>query len=85
MPKPPPFLATTKREDQTMDQDQQRDYSEEQYNRHLCPDCDYSPCIGDTCTGEATQGRTAVVDDWLQSLRMIRKVLDSAANQEPEL
>lgn len=27
-----------------MDNDEQRDYEEEKYNRDLCPECDYSPC-----------------------------------------
>jgi hypothetical protein len=27
-----------------MDNSDERDYEEEQYNRNLCPECDYSPC-----------------------------------------
>jgi len=27
-----------------MDNDEQRDYAEEQYNRDLCPGCSNSPC-----------------------------------------
>ena|SRR5215831_5625061 len=30
-----------------MDQDQQRDYAEEKYNRHFCPECGTSPCTAD--------------------------------------
>lgn len=28
-----------------MDNDEQRDYEEEKYNREFCPECGYSPCI----------------------------------------
>lgn len=28
-----------------MDNDQERDFAEEKYNRELCPECGYSPCI----------------------------------------
>lgn len=28
-----------------MNNDDERDYAEEKYNRELCPECGYSPCI----------------------------------------
>lgn len=29
-----------------MTAEDERDYAEESYNANLCPECDYSPCIG---------------------------------------
>jgi hypothetical protein len=43
-----------------MDNSQERDFSEESYNRDLCPECDHSPCRGpEVCpTGKWTENTT---------------------------